>query len=664
MSINDFINSFHFLRPAALLLLFLVPLAIWIINKYQIKRSSWQQIIPNHLLKHLQSNDSLTTLKRPLGLLACGLLIAIVAIAGPTWQKLPTLVYKNEMALVIVLDLSSSMYAKDLKPNRLTRSKHKIRDILNQRKDGTTALVVYAGDAYTVAPLTDDNATIANLLAALEPELMPVPGSRASLGVATAINLVKQSNTHSANILLLTDGISSKQQAAIETLIGNNKIPLSIIGVGTPQGAPIEKAEGGYLRDSNGAIVIPKLERKPLESLTDDAGGRYQTMTIDSTDIAWLSSENESTNKSVEDESNFDQWRDQGVWLTLPLLLISLGLFRRGWLLSVVLLIPMSLYTDQSSYASTWQNLWQTADLQGMELINNNQPDLAAEKFTDRDWQGKAYYEAGNYEAAAKAFARSESESARYNQANALALDGKLEEALELYNKELADNPENKDAQHNRDLIQKTLDQQENSQNQQQNQNGDNGDSGKSQPGNGDNDQHQNSENTEADDNNLAEDNKGNEDSSGSESQGNTSNATPQQNSENTQNSKPNNNGSEKQESPIKDADSQSSNNSEDASSGHQSETESKSPQKEASGQQDVPSSNSELHQPSPGEEGDATPNSSENTGTEQDNYSENQQAMEGWLRSIPDDPGGLLRRKFQMQQNQRATPRQSDEAW
>src|SRR5690606_35107252 len=121
-----------------------------------------------------------------LPLIISGWLIACIAAAGPSWQKIQQPVSKQQDALVIVLDLSLSMYAEDEQPSRLVRARRKINDILQQRKEGLTALITYSGDAHVVVPLTDDGNTIINLLPALEPAIMPSFGSniRAALQLA------------------------------------------------------------------------------------------------------------------------------------------------------------------------------------------------------------------------------------------------------------------------------------------------------------------------------------------------------------------------------------------------------------------------------------------------------------------------------------------------
>src|SRR5690606_11113883 len=117
--------------------------------------------------------------------------VAITALAGPVWQKIPQPVERNTDALVICWDLSPSMLAEDVKPSRLVRSRLKLIDLLKTRRDGQVALIAYSGEAYTVTPLTDDRQTLINLLPALSPTTLPTVGSNPEMALNMAVQLLK-----------------------------------------------------------------------------------------------------------------------------------------------------------------------------------------------------------------------------------------------------------------------------------------------------------------------------------------------------------------------------------------------------------------------------------------------------------------------------------------
>ncbi|MDH5298405.1 MAG: VWA domain-containing protein, partial [Desulfobulbaceae bacterium] len=189
--LQTLITNFHFLRP--LWLLAVLPgaglfYALW---RRHGQGGQWQKVIDAALLPFLMGRDLADNRShRPLTALLAAWLLASVSLAGPTWEKLPQPVHKKQDALVLIQDLSLSLYAQDLAPDRLTRARHKLMDILAARTEGTTALIVYAGDAHVVCPLTDDTRTIAAMLPALSPELMPRYGSNIEEAVELALQLL------------------------------------------------------------------------------------------------------------------------------------------------------------------------------------------------------------------------------------------------------------------------------------------------------------------------------------------------------------------------------------------------------------------------------------------------------------------------------------------
>ena len=156
---SEILGDFHFLRP--FWFLGLIPiLMIWLVYRSQDKGSGgWEGVINPMLADYLIDRGEVISefTKRVQFLLwLIAWLLACTALAGPTWEKLPEPVAKKVSALIIVLDLSPSMLAQDIKPSRIMRARYKLIDILNLRKEGLTALVVYSGGAHLVSPLTDD----------------------------------------------------------------------------------------------------------------------------------------------------------------------------------------------------------------------------------------------------------------------------------------------------------------------------------------------------------------------------------------------------------------------------------------------------------------------------------------------------------------------------
>ncbi len=221
-AIAQFFDPFHFLRP--LWLLMLIPCAVLAIPlwRHQQARGNWNNIINPDLLPYLLAGEQQKPARWPLIMLLAGWTLACFALAGPTWQKLPVPVSKNQQPLVVAVDLSNEMYATDLAPNRLTRTRYKLQDLFRERRDGLTALVSYAGSAHTVAPLTDDSRTLINLTKALSPEIMPVPGNDPVAAVRQAQQLITQGSHDNGDILLVTSSLTAAQAKEITTFFGQH----------------------------------------------------------------------------------------------------------------------------------------------------------------------------------------------------------------------------------------------------------------------------------------------------------------------------------------------------------------------------------------------------------------------------------------------------------
>ena len=177
----------HWMRPEWLWSLVPAALLVLLLWRLRGRLGNWNQVIAPELLPFLVSPEAGSRGPNLLPFILLGWVLAALAAAGPSWEKLPQPVHQKQDALVLVLDLSYSMKSGDLAPSRLDRTRQKLLDLLATRKEGQTGLIAYAGDSHIVTPLTDDTPTIANLLPALAPEMMPVPGSNPAAAVAQAV---------------------------------------------------------------------------------------------------------------------------------------------------------------------------------------------------------------------------------------------------------------------------------------------------------------------------------------------------------------------------------------------------------------------------------------------------------------------------------------------
>lgn len=459
------IDNFHFLRP--LWLLALIPVLLFFVAMWRVNSvvTAWDKAIDKTLLPYLLDRSKNASQRTPLVLLFAAWGLSIFALAGPVWEQLPQPVQKREDALVIVFDLSLSMFAPDHAPNRLDLAKRKLRDILALREEGQTALVVYAGDAHTVTPLTDDVVTIEALVPSLSPNIMPLFGSKPVEAIELAIGLLDGTEASRGKVLLMTDGISGfDEELLITELFADNDYELLIMGIGTEEGAPIRTNDGNFLTDEAGALIIPTLNKNVLQSLVNRVNGRYHDIQLADSDLAYLLTNfellDEDQMSDVEEE--FDVWYEFGPWLLLLVLPIAALSFRRGWLFSIVLITGSGMMLpSQQAQALEWKDLWKTKDQQAAEAYANEEHSTAALLFETTDWAGAANYKAANYEAAIASFSAINTVDGHYNRGNALALAGNYAEAIAAYDMALSLELGHADALQNKAIVEKLLEAEE-----------------------------------------------------------------------------------------------------------------------------------------------------------------------------------------------------------
>ncbi|RBJ77593.1 VWA domain-containing protein [Pseudomonas sp. MWU12-2534b] len=449
----------HWFRPGWLLVLPLLALLLWKLWHRQKRAGRWQMILPPAFHSALLSGGNGRESKLPWVALGLAWLLAVLALLGPSWQRVEQTSQKPADPLVVLLELTPQMLANDVPPNRLEQARHKLLDLLQARSDAQTAIVVYAGSAHTLVPLSDDLATSRNLLDALKPSIMPQPGQRADLALLKALKLLDQGALGQGRVLLMASSLSEQERQGIRQALGGDAPQLLMLGLGSRDGAPVTLEDGSYLKDDLGAILVSRLDSPDLKQFIGEVGGRYRQARLDDSDLKGLGLLGGPQGLRNDGQTlRLDTWADQGYWLLLPLLLLAACAGRRGWLFCLPLLL---LAAPQPSYAFDLQDLWLRPDQQGQRLLEQQRPAEAARHFQDPQWQGVALYESGNYNAAAERFAEGNDARAHYNRGNALARSGELEAAIDAYEQALERQPDLQPALYNKALVQSLLQQQQ-----------------------------------------------------------------------------------------------------------------------------------------------------------------------------------------------------------
>ncbi|MGA9343443.1 MAG: VWA domain-containing protein [Rhodanobacteraceae bacterium] len=448
------LSDFHFLRPAWLLLLLALPLLHFFWRRARTDANAWLAAVDADLLPHLLERGAAAS--RGYGLLLAGVLWTLIALAlaGPTWEHETLPLYRNQAARVLALELAPTMLSQDVKPSRLERARFKLDDILQRSRDLQTALIAYSGDAFVAAPLTDDVATVRNLVDSLDPSTMPVAGNATSRAIERARRLVKQAGLKQGELILLADSVGPGAVTAARNA-REHGLTVSVLGVGSTSGAPVPLAQGGFLSDSSGNIVVPKLDEAALREVAEAGGGRYARMTADARDLDALLARAPSTgNVTRESKLASAKWRDRGPWLLLLILPLALLGFRRGWLMAIALMCFMSL---PRAGAASLSDLWLRPDQQAAAALAQGDAKHAAAVAAAPAWRGSADFRAGDYAAAAENYAQTPGADALYNRGNALAKLGRYEDAIGAYSKALAMQPDMADAVANRKAVEEWL---------------------------------------------------------------------------------------------------------------------------------------------------------------------------------------------------------------
>ena len=588
--------DFHWLRPAWLLAIPLVLLLAVVFARGRLSSDSWRNVIDPALMPYVLSRTPGRGIDHRWWLFALGGVLAVLALAGPAWQRIEQPVFRAEQALVVALDLSRSMDAEDISPSRVARARLKILDILARRSSGQTALVVYSSNAFTVTPLTTDTDTVAALVNSLSTDIMPSRGSNPAVAIQKSRQLLDQAGVGYGEVLLITDGSSSAAAEKVARDLKSAGYSLSVLGVGTREGAPIPRASGGFVTDNRGKIAVPRLEATSLRALAAAGGGRFAVLSADNRDLDVLLSGEVTTASSSAESLATDQWREEGPWLLLLLLPIAALAFRRGWaLLLLVFVAPL----PRPAEAAIWDDLWQNKNQQAQKQLEAGNAEDAAALFEHPEWRAVARYRAQDYAGSAAEFAERGDPRNLYNLGNAMAMQGELDAAIDAYEQVLEMQPDNEDAAYNLELIKNFKDQ------QQQQQEG----QGDQQPG-----ENQEGEGEQSD----AESQPGEEGSEGS---------------------------------------SESENQSEQSDASQRGDEEMSDEDLEAL-QQELQRAAEEA------QTGEKPEQLSAAELAELRQQQEQEQAMEQWLRRIPDDPGGLLRRKFRHQYQRSGKDQDGNDVW
>lgn len=593
------LNTLHLLRPQLLwALVLIVPAAVlWFLR--QRDADVWRQSVDAHLLPQLLVTGGRRGWSGFV-LAVVAYSVAVVAMSGPSWRQTERPVYQSNRPLVVALDLSSSINANDLPPSRLLQARAKLATLLRERAGGDVALLAYAGESFTVAPLTEDAANVALFLDALSPSVMPVDGKRADRAIEAAVQLLSQAGFKQGDILVMSDSADESAESAAR-VARSRGFNVSTLGVGS--------ARGAAYRAASGEIAQARLDEASLRDLASQGGGRYAPLAADDADLRALGVLDPAQQPAADAAAAANgskTWLDEGYWLLFPVMALALLAFRRRAAVMVLALLCVGPFVEPAQAAEG--TLWQRADQVQQQRLD----------------AGVQAYRKGDFAAALKAFEAVPTDQGWYNLGNALARQGRYDDAIAAYDRALRQQPQLQDAIANRAAVDAAR------KRQQQNKDG----KGKPQQNQnkGDKQQDQNKDGQGKPEQTAGKD--GKDGKGGQDGQDGKPSSQPPKDGQTPGPPSPAGQGKQKQpDSPPQTPDAQAQ---QQADAAQRRKMEQAMAQAGAKG--------------APSKEQQAAAAAAAETPEQR----EQRQAVDAWIRRVPDDPGSLLRAKFRLEHERR----------
>lgn len=471
-------DSFQFLQPLWLFMLAPTWLLIWVYIRQVRRKAAWARYCDAHLLAYMAAGQRMNRSQAlPAWILGGVLSLGIFSAAAPSWSILSDPVMQATDARIIVLDLSRSMLVQDVKPSRYAHAVAAASEILASDYAGETGLVVFAGTAFVLSPLSRDANSLLAFVEAVHPDTMPQDGSNLAQAITTAQNLLAASSGDRGQILLISSGDSHGDDALRESSAAafaavEQNISVSVIAIGSVAGGPMRDPKGGLTRTAEGGI---KLSRPNFDLLQRIAtAGEGSMMIVDGVGInadllnSGISASALVTSQLLADRSAREA-SDDGAWLVWLMLPLVLLLFRRNLLF--VLLLALILQSEQELYAAAdsavetkigkGYEFWTHPEKIAFNAYQRGDYDTALENTDDPLLSGASYYRSAQFQQALVRFSEVESASAWHNRGNTLVQLQRYSEAIDSYRQAIELDPENLAAAYNKRLLELFLEKQE-----------------------------------------------------------------------------------------------------------------------------------------------------------------------------------------------------------
>ncbi len=457
-------TGIHFIRPEAawgFAALLLIPL---LVRSGGQRGGVWRKICDPELLEALLVRTGGKRKVMPLLLLSAGWILTVIALTGPAFEKMPQPTFSKGRDTVYLLDVSPLSGVRDVKPDRLTRARFKLFDLLKKNAGGQSALILYGETPFTAVPLTPDPKMIETILPTVQTGLIGNGAPDLGAALLSAKALLRQTGSVGGRAVVLgAYADETARDAAAE--LHKSGYSVSVLGIGTNEGTPVTLPDGRFMT-KDGRVVLSALPRRMMEKVAAAGNGVYSDLSVGEDDVAALSA---SSNGGRRDDNGpdatvkVDEWKDCGYWLVFPVLLFALFGFGKGRLF----VFALTLLTSEAD--AKWYDFWKRADVVEAEKISRGEAPSDDFVFQDPSWRAVAEYRQKKFDNAAKILEPSSSAEDKYNYGNALAQSGRLQDAVNAYADVLKAVPDHADAAYNKKYVEDLLKKQQ-KQNQQRNQ--------------------------------------------------------------------------------------------------------------------------------------------------------------------------------------------------
>ena len=294
-------------------LLLVIPL-MWLIRQIAVKRkmSQLKKFGDPSLLKDMMENVSAVRPSVKFWILNGALALLIIMLARPQMGEKASTEKRQGIEAIVAMDISNSMLAQDVAPSRLDKSKLLVENMINHFEDDKVGLIVFAGDVYVQLPITSDYVSAKMYMQGISPSMMMSQGTDIASAIRVAANSFSPEEQVGKAIFVVTDGENHEAdavQAAKEALDKN--IMVYVMGIGSPKGAPIPVAGGGYLQDNAGETVITKLNEDMCKEIANAGGGKYIHVDNTSSAMDMLDDEIGKLQKGEVTVRNYNQYNEQ-----------------------------------------------------------------------------------------------------------------------------------------------------------------------------------------------------------------------------------------------------------------------------------------------------------------------------------------------------------------